>query len=359
MALPDFPAKLDKLDKKSRRRVIRWSIVGGNCLLLLIIAVFLLGNRSASQTVRSSTADSVVGTAGSVSDPLDKLSSDQIALQAAQMTNLPELTMVRNQADSTAILLSQVPNDSTTLAKPQVVTTAEKSRYDIIHYTVQAGDSVGSLATKFNVSANAIRWSNGLTGDNLSAGNVLLIPPGEGVVYQVKTNDTVATVANKYQANQDTFVTVNDAESGISVNELVWIPNGVQPVLVNRPNIQSISAGSFSGAHRFNSCSLGDINGYSCGWCTWWAAFRRAQVGDPVPSSWGNAYTWALAAGSLTTLTPAAGDVIWFPYDHVGFVESVNDDGSITISEMNQEGWDVVDYRTIPATSIGAYRYIR
>jgi surface antigen/LysM repeat protein len=361
MALPNLPAKFDKLDKKSRRRTIRWAIVAGNFLLLLLIGAFLLVNHSASQTVRSSTANSIVGTASSVQNPLDQLSSDQIALVAAQMTNLPELTMVRNRADSTAILLAQVPNDSTTLAKPQVVTTAEKSRYDIIHYTVAAGDSVTSLATKFGVSTNSIKWSNGLSSDNLTAGASLLIPPAEGVVYQVKSTDTAATITNKYQANLDTFVTVNDAEGGVSTGELVWIPNGVQPVLVNIPTLTILtgaSSGTFSGAHRYNSCSLGVNNGYDCGWCTWWAAFRRAQVGAPVPANWGDAYTWAAAAGNRVTLSPAAGDVIWFPYDHVGFVEGVNSDGSITISEMNQEGWDVVDYRNISADQIGNFRYI-
>lgn len=360
MALPSLPSKFDKLDKKSRKRAIRWSLSLGNFALLLIIGIFLLANRSASQTVRSSTAGSVVGTASSVQNPLDQLSSDQIALQAAQMANLPELTMVRNRADSTAILLAQIPSDATTLAKPQVVSTAEKSRYDIIHYTVAAGDSVGSLATKFNVSANAIRWSNGLSSDTLQAGTALVIPPAEGVVYQVKDGDTVASITNKYQANQDTFMTVNDAENGITAGELVWIPNGVQPLLVNITT-RVLSTGTFSGAHRFNSCSSGISNGYDCGWCTWWAAFRRMQTGNPVPSNWGDAYTWAAAAagsGHTVSLTPVAGAVIWFNYDHVGFVEGLNSDGSITISEMNQEGWDVVDYRNIPSDQLADYKYI-
>jgi surface antigen len=360
MALPDLPSKFDKLDKKARRRTIRWGLVAGNALLLLAVGIFLLANRSASQTVRSSTANSVVGTASSVVSPLDQLSSDQIALEAAQMTNLPELTMVRNRADSTAILMAQVPNDSTTLAKPQIVSTAEKSRYDIIHYTVADGDSVGSLATRFGVSANSIRWSNGLTSDSLKVGTGLVIPPAEGVVYQVKAADTVASITNKYQANQDTFITVNDAENGISSGELVWIPNGVQPLLVNIPTL-AISTGTFSGAHRFNSCSLGISNGYDCGWCTWWAAFRRMQTGNPVPPNWGDAYTWAAAATAAdhtVLFTAAAGAVIWFNYDHVGFVEGVNSDGSITVSEMNQEGWDVVSYRNITADQIGNYRYI-
>jgi len=348
MALPDLPSKLDKLDKKARRRTIRWGLVAGNALLLIAVGIFLLANRSASQTVRSSTANSVVGTASSVVSPLDQLSSDQIALQAAQMVRLPELTMVRNRADSSAILLAVVPNDSTTLAKPQIVSTAEKSRYDIIHYTIVAGDSVGSLAIKFNVSGNSIKWSNNLSSDTLQAGAQLVIPPGEGVLYGVKASDTVTSIVNKYQANENTFVTVNDAENGVTAGELVWIPNGVQPVVTTN----ALFLGASSGAHRYGSCAIApDIEGYPCGWCTWWAAYRRAQIGVPVSGQLGDAYTWGYRMSHDPA--PHAGDVVWFTYDHVGFVEGVNADGSANISEMNQNGWDVVSYRTLPANAPG------
>ncbi len=352
------PFDFKKMDKRTRKRAIRWGIVGGNVLLLLLIAIFVMSNRSASQTIRSSTVNSVVTTTNSLSNPLDELSSDQIALQAAQMTNLPELTMVRNRADSATALLNVVPNDNTTLAKPQIVVTAEKSRYDIVSYVVKPGDSVESVAAKFNVSANSIRWSNGLTGDNLTAGNNLIIPPGEGIVYTVKSADTVASITSKYQANTDTFTTVNDAENGVTTGEVVWIPNGVQPVVA--PRFTQLSFGSISGGFYYSG-SIGD-NGYDPGWCTWWAAFRRAQVGNPVPSNWGDAYTWAEAArasGHQVTQVPEAGTVIWFPgADHVGFVESVGADGSAYVSEMHVEGYNVVTYRTIPASQVANYWYI-
>lgn len=347
-----------KMDKRTRKKVIRWSIIGGNFVLLLLIGVFVITNRSASQTIRSGTVNSAVTTTNSLSSPLDQLSSDQIALQAAQMTDLPELTMVRNRADSASALLNVVPNDSTTLAKPQIVATSEKSRYDIVHYTVQANDTVESLATKFNVSANSIRWSNNLSSDTLKQGTDLLIPPGEGIVYQVKQGDTVSSITSKYQANQDTFITVNDAESGVSAGELVWVPNGVQPVVA--PRFTQLSFGAISGGFYYSGGCIS--NGYDCGWCTWWAAFRRAQIGRPVPPNLGDAYSWAYlapGAGLAVGLTPQAGAVIWFPgADHVGFVESVSADGSAYISEMHVVGYNIVSYRTIPASQVGNYKYI-
>ena len=44
---------------------------------------------------------------------------------------------------------------------------------------------------------------------------------------------------------------------------------------------------------------------------------------------------------------------------HVAYVESVNNDGSITISEMNYNGGPYVkDTRTISASQVSSYNYI-
>lgn len=350
------PLSSNNMDKATRRRLVRRSIIGGNIVLVLGIGFFVLMNRSASQTIRSGTVNSVVTTTGSLSNPLDQLSSEQIALQAAQMTNLPELLIVKNRADSATALLSAIPNDSTILAKPQVVSTSQKSKADIIHYVSQPNDTITGLSVKFGVSANSIKWSNGLTTDLIATNTALVIPPGDGIVYIVKAGDTPSSLTAKYQSNKETFITVNDAESGsLSVGEQVWLPNGIQPAPVFTFAAYSNLPGS--GAHRFGSCGLGINNGYFCGWCTWWTAYRRAQVGNPVPSNLGDAYTWRLGL-THDVPNPHAGDVIWFPFNHVGFVEKVDDNGDVEMSEMNHQGWDVVDYRTIPAAQLGAYTFL-
>jgi surface antigen len=72
----------------------------------------------------------------------------------------------------------------------------------------------------------------------------------------------------------------------------------------------------------------------------------------------GNGGQWvanAAARGYATGTTPQAGAVAEIP-GHVAYVESVNGDGTIVISEMNgPAGWGVVDTRTVPASQ---YRYI-
>ncbi len=356
------------LNKQSRRRALRFGLVGGNLLLLLAIAGFVFSHRSASQTVRSSTLTSVGSTAKSQLNPLDQLSADQIAYQAALMAKLPELTIVRNRADSASALLAVVPNDNTSLAKPQVVSTKQKSRLDIITYSTKNGDTVEKLADRFHVSANSIRWSNDLNSDDLSAGTTLYIPPAEGIVYKVTAVDTVDTIVNRFQANRNTFITVNDAENGdLRVGELVWIPNAIQPTATATT---AVTAGFTAPATYFDRPRTGayyytgpcESNGYDCGWCTWWAAHRYNQThSHNLPTNLGDAYSWAISAqqqGMAVSHRPAAGAALQFAgRNHVGFVESVKGD-NVYISEMNAAGFNVVSSSVIPMSEAVNYWYI-
>lgn len=317
------------MNKKSRRKAIRFGIIGGNVVLVLSVSIFLLTNRSASQTIRSSTLNGATTAASALPDPLDQLSSAQIALTAAQMTRLPEITAIRNQADSDSLLLGVVPNDSTALSKPQVVATAEKSKHDIIHYTVQPGDTVTSLSAKFNVTLSSIRWSNNISGDALTAGAHLVVPPVNGVVYTVKTGDTPASLASRFSADVNQIIVYNDAEiSGLTPGEQILIPNGTIAPAVTIAKLSFVA--------NYGS------NGYDYGYCTWYVANRLA-----VPGNWGNANTWASYArlsGWTVSSSPIRGAIAqtsrgW--EGHVAVVEDVSEDGSqIKYSDMNGlAGW--------------------
>jgi len=358
-SLPTVPTP-PRLNKTSRRKLIRLGIIAGNLLLLVGIGVFILANRSASQTIRSGTVNSIVTTTNSLRDPLDSVSSSQIAVHAAGATDLPELTAVRNQADSESTQLAVSSSDNSIVAKPQLVNTGLKSKKDIIFYTAKASDTISSIAASFGVNANSVRWSNNMTGEAVAAGREMAIPPANGIVYKVKSGDTIASLVSRYQSDRTVFITVNDAESGnLVVGEYVWIPGGV----VSSP-VARFSAGVVSGSRRFGSCGVnvpGVTGQYDCGYCTWWAAYRRYQIGKPVPGGLGNARTWVNRAslfGLGTGKIPQPGAVIHFNSNHVGFVEKQNDDGSWLISEMNHDGWDVMNFRTLTAAQAASYGYI-
>ena len=349
MALPQ-----SKLNKQSRRRLLKWGIIGGNLLLLLLVGVFVLTNRSASQTVRASTLHSAVSTATSAAKPLDTLSSAQIALTAAQLTNLPELTAIHNQADSDSLVLAVVPNDSSALAKPQIVSTSQKSKQDIIHYTTQSGDTIDSLAAKFGVSSSSIKWSNNITGTTLSPNLKLSIPPVNGIVYTVKAGDTPATLAAKYSADEGQIIAVNDAEiNGLKAGEQIVIPNGKVAPVVSYSSYGYRTSGTFVASYGGN--------GYDYGWCTYYAASRVA-----VPNNWGNANTWddyARMSGWTVSSRPVVGAIAQTDSGwggHVAIVEAVSPDGTqIKYSDMNGiAGWGRVGYSGwVPVSSFPHYIY--
>lgn len=90
---------------------------------------------------------------------------------------------------------------------------------------------------------------------------------------------------------------------------------------------------------------------YDWGWCTYYVSTRR-----PV-GQWHDARTWpsmARAEGYYVGPNPVVG-AIGQRANHVVYVESVNGD-TVTVSEMNYEGFGVVSSRTVP-TSLFTYIY--
>jgi LysM repeat protein len=343
------------MDKKSRKKTLKLSLIFGNIALLAAISGFILMNRSASQTVRASTISSLSSTTSTAISPLDQLSSAQIALTAAQAAHMQELTSVRNQADSDSLTLNIVPNDTIAVAKPQIVATAQKSKQDIKQYVVVAGDTVATLATKFGVTAESIKWSNALTGNTLTTGAKLAIPPVNGVVYTVKAGDTPASLATKYQADQNQIIAYNDAEiNGLKPGEQIIIPNGKVAAPVVSYSYYSVSSySSFIPAYGGN--------GYDYGYCTWYAASRVA-----VPANWGNANTWdnyAALSGWTVSSTPVPGAIAQTDRGfegHVAYVEAVSDDGTMMkYSDMNGiAGWGRVGYSDwVPISRFPHYIY--
>lgn len=126
-------------------------------------------------------------------------------------------------------------------------------------------------------------------------------------------------------------------------------------------HVTTTSAPSSNGISLSRATSNGG-NLYTAGQCTYYVYDR---VGGKVGSTWGNANNWAnaaAAAGYTVNNRPAAGTILQTTqggFGHVAYVESVNSDGSIRVSEMNYgHGPGVVTSRTISASQAGSYNYI-
>lgn len=258
------------------------------------------------------------------------------------MSSLPETTAVNNQAQSQAADIALAASTNNVVSKPQVVATALKSSSDIKDYTIQQGDTVSSIAAKFGVTSDSIRWSNALKGEAVNVGAKIVIPPVNGIVYMVKDGDTPDSLAAKFHASKDKIVAYNDAEiKGLVAGQRIIIPDATQTVAAAAP------APVIKGAFAWGTAPAYGYNGYDYGYCTWYVATRL-----PVPGNWGNANTWdyyAPSAGWHVSKVPTAGSVAQNKsgyFGHVAVVEAVSADGTmIKYSDMNGlAGWGRVGY---------------
>jgi surface antigen len=349
--------KLKRSIFRSKKRVIRYGLIVANFVLVIGVASFVIINRDNQTTTASPLLSNSVKQ--EIIDPLDTLSSADIAVNIAQLARLDETVSVVNNADTKDTTLNIVPSDTQIVAKPQIVSTELKSKEDIIKHTVVEGETLASIAEKYGVTSDSIKWSNPSSGPILAAGLELIIPPIDGVVYTVRSGDTADALATRFRSDKDKIVAFNDAEiSGLVEGDEIVIPGGsVEP-----PARRSFS---YTGSAANFTATYGPSNGYVYGWCTWHAANRRAQIGNPIPTNLGNAISWysrAAGSGMGVGATPQAGAVLWHGnlggLGHVAYVEKMNEDGSALVSDMNYPIWGTVTYRTVTPAEFGSYKFI-
>lgn len=288
------------------------------------------------------------------------------------MADAADLLVSANAANRADTLTAQIgmsvkteDNVTSTVEKPQLLAPEQNSLKDIQTIETKEGDSIQSLAQKYGISEDTIRWANNLSSDTLKPGTKLVIIPVTGVLYTVKSGDTAESLASTYQSTAEQITAFNDLElAGLKPGAQVVIPNGIKPS--TRPS-RSIAGGSQSSSFSWGGNSAVYAgNRYAYGYCTYYAFNKRAEIGRPIGSNWGNATSWAnlaRASGFRVDKTPEAGAIIqnsggWNGYGHVGFVERVNPDGSLFVSDMNYVGWNKISTRTVSASQVGLYNYI-
>ncbi len=111
---------------------------------------------------------------------------------------------------------------------------SEKPRSDIIEVKVQSGDTLSSIAKKYGISTETIKWANDLEDiDSVKPGQTLKILPVSGVAVKVKSGDTLESLAKKYQADSQAILDFpfNDVPDDFSLKSgtQLIIPDGQPP----------------------------------------------------------------------------------------------------------------------------------
>ena len=102
-------------------------------------------------------------------------------------------------------------------------------------YEVQPSDTVSSIAARFGLQPESIIWNNVEISDKdfLAEGQLLRIPATDGVIHEVRLNETLSDIAARYAAdlNAITTFTSNGIEKPDDIQEkqLVFVPGGTVP----------------------------------------------------------------------------------------------------------------------------------
>ena len=132
--------------------------------------------------------------------------------------------------------INNLTNNTLTLGQTLKIptsTTNQETNYN--NYIVQKGDSLYSIAMKFNTTVDAIKNLNNLSSNTLSIGKNLKIPSQSGTNeqeenysnYTVKSGDSLYKIASLYQTSVNAIKNLNNLSSNtLSIGQVLKIPIG-------------------------------------------------------------------------------------------------------------------------------------
>jgi len=151
-----------------------------------------------------------------------------------------------------------IPKETTTVP-PTVPPNLENT------YTVKSGDSLYSIAKRFNTNVNELKSLNNLTSNTLSIGQILKIPSSSTDIdnnsptttYTVQSGDSLYSIARRFNTTVDNIKSLNNLSSNtLSIGQILKIPSSSTDTDNNSPTTTyTVQSGDslYSIARRFNT----------------------------------------------------------------------------------------------------------
>jgi len=171
--------------------------------------------------------------------------------------NFPGLSASSWQQTEAPVVLSATKGEVETSTLESI-----KPRSETVEYTVKEGDTVSTIAERFGVSIDTIRWENNLkTVKSIKPDDKLRILPVSGIAHKVQHGETIYSIAKKYQVDAQVIVNwpynsfANDETFALAVGQPLLVPEGIMPKAVPtapRPYYAEVpAAGTVTGTGQF------------------------------------------------------------------------------------------------------------
>ena len=167
-----------------------------------------------------------------------------VALGPTLITDTSKSRAVISSALGNRIVFAENPENAKVLGEtvtasdvPTLTQVSDKPRSDDLEYVILDGDTLGSIADKFGVSQDTIKWANLSIKQwkTIKVGTKLIIPPVTGVVHIVKSGETIYSISKKYNSDAQSIVDfpfntfTNDETFALAVGQRIVVPDGIMP----------------------------------------------------------------------------------------------------------------------------------
>jgi len=176
---------------------------------------------------------------------------------------------------------------------------------EIVEYEVKSGESIAGIADKFNITKNSIYWANDFdTSHTLQPGDVIKVPPVSGLIHTVKSGETLLGLANKYEIESEDIMRQNlllKAED-LKIGDTIIIPGAEKEVPKPEPVAQKTYASTSNTSSNTASSSYEFVNNTA-------ASSEYVNSGGRYNLVWRQPFSWVW--GNCTWYVASYKNVNW------------------------------------------------
>ena len=136
------------------------------------------------------------------------------------------------------------------------------------YYIVKKGDSLYSIANANNTTVSDLKTLNNLTTNTLSIGQVLKLPTStieeqpsnKNIIYTVKSGDTLYSIAKKYNTSVNEIKVINNlTTNNLSIGQTLKIPTSSEEISSNYITYKVVSGDSLYSIAKIYNTTVNDI----------------------------------------------------------------------------------------------------